>query len=121
MNFPCANTAALNSFLKAQEDGERRAEMVEAETAALMADGEYKHDTAEHVTEALSEAGEADMKYLNSTMPLGAEAIGNAVLNISFGYWRALAKRKADENVTDAWNSCKCHGAGCRSCRADEE
>ena len=89
--------------------------MIRDRTVALMAE-RFPHDTAEAVLEAFSEIGEGDFRYFQKTLPLGAEKIGNALLNISFAYWERQAKAEAERQIAAQWDSCQCHGLGCRHC-----
>lgn len=94
--------------------------MVIDRTAALMIE-KYRHDDAEAILVALSEISDMDQKYMAKAIPLGAEALGNAILNISFGYWSRCAKEEAEREISEQWDSCRCHGVGCGHCRSDDE
>lgn len=89
--------------------------MVIDRTAALMIE-KYRHDDAEAILVALSEISDMDQKYMAKAIPLGAEALGNAILNISFAYWECIAKEEAESDIAEQWDSCQCHGLGCRHC-----
>lgn len=89
--------------------------MVIDRTYALMAE-QFPHDTAEAVLEAFSEMGAEDFSYFQKSLPLGAEKIGNVVLNISFAYWERKAKEEAERQIAEQWDSCQCRGLGCRHC-----
>ena len=99
---------------------ELRAAMVRDRTTALMVE-QFQHDTIEAILEAFSEIGERDFNYFKKTIPMGAERIGNALLNISFSYWEGKAKEEAERQIAAQWDSCRCHGVGCRHCREDDE
>lgn len=92
-----------------------RTAMIIDRTTALMAE-KYRHDDAQAVLEALSEIGETDYQYLAKSLPLGAEKLGNAILNISYAYWERRAKEQAARDIAEQWDSCQCHGLGCRHC-----
>jgi len=121
MYEPCANTAALNAYLRQQDDGDRRAEMIANRTIALMASGSYAHDTGEAIVEAIAECSNAQYQALGKAAREGSAQLGNAVLAISFAYWKGLAESRATDEINDEWDSCTCHGAGCRKCREDDE
>lgn len=117
----CANESALRSYMRQQDDEERRTKMIADRVVDLMATAEYAHDTGDHIQEAISEANQNDCIRLGKTARLGSVNLGNCMLDISFCYWHKLATDKATEEVNDEWNSCRCHGAGCRSCRESDE
>ena len=99
---------------------ELRAARVIERTAALMAE-KFQHDTPQALLEAFSEMGERDYEYFKKSIPLGAEKFGNALLNISFGYWERRAKEEAERQIAAEWDSCQCHGFGCRHCTEHKE
>lgn len=93
-----------------------RTAMIIDRTTALMAE-KYRHDDAQAVLEALSEIGETDYQYLAKSLPLGAERLGNAILNISYAYWERRAREEARAQIAAQWDGCQCHGLGCRHCQ----
>ena len=117
----CANESALRSYMRQQDDDHLREQMIANRVVSLMALGEYCHDTGDAIIEALDESNRAEVEALGKAALEGAQQLGNAVLSISFNYWHLMATDKATEEVDAEWNSCRCHGAGCRQCRERDE
>ena len=42
-----------------------------------------------------------------------------AILARSFLYWHQMATDKATDEIDAEWDSCRCHGAGCKLCNED--
>ena len=116
-----ANESALRTYMRQQDDDQRRAEHIGARTVALMACGGYSHDTGDAIVEAIAECNNAQYQALGKAAREGAQQLGNAVLAISFAYWHKLAGDRAADEINDEWDSCTCHGAGCRKCQEDDE
>jgi len=116
-----ANESALRSYVRQQDDAERRQNMIADRAVDLMTSGEYCHDTGDAIIEALDESSRAEVEALGKAALEGAQQLGNAVLSISFNYWHLMATDKATEEVNSEWDSCRCHGAGCRRCREIDE
>lgn len=116
-----ANESALRSYMRQQDDDHRREQAIANRVVSLMALGEYCHDTGDAIIEALDESSRTDVEALGKAAREGAQQLGNAVLARSFAYWHQMATDKATDEINDEWSSCRCHGAGCRSCRESDE
>ena len=120
METPCAVTADLNRYLHQIDEDERRADLIDDRTAELFA-GEYRHDTFSAIGEAMGEAsGEVADAIEAAAKAADFTALGRAVLTCSASYWEAQARRKATGEINEEWNSCRCHGKGCRLCQDDQ-
>lgn len=115
-----ANEYALKQYLRTFDDDARRKQMIDDRIVDLMA-GEYRHDTGDAIVEAVSECNNKQYQEITEAAKGGAQSLGNAILLISLCYWTKMASDKAEEQVNDEWDSCRCHGQGCRSCRPGEE
>lgn len=116
-----ANEYALRGYMRQQDDAERRQQMIADRAVDLMALGEYGHDTGDAIIEALDESSRAEVEALGKAAIQGAQQLGNAVLSRSFAYWRQMATDKATDEIDAEWDSCRCHGVGCRSCNESDE
>lgn len=116
-----ANESALRNYMRQQDDDERRANAIANRAVALMAFGGYSHDTGAAIVEAIAECNNAQYQALGKAAREGAQQLGNAALAISLAYWNKMATDKATDEVNDEWDSCRCHGAGCKSCRERDE
>lgn len=118
----CANTEALNAYMRKIDDGERRQEAIDEEVERLTEQGgEFYPFSTDHVAEAMSELGANDLDRIaqfcdQTNVAMAGGALYYAIKN----YWLHLAKSKAEEQVEGYWNSCVCHGRGCRLCDEDE-
>lgn len=120
MNTPCAVTADLNRYLHQIDEDERRADLIEDRSAELFRT-EYRHDTFPAISEAMGEAsGETAEAIAKAARMANLEALGRAVLTCSASYWEAQARKQATEEINAEWNSCRCHGKGCRLCQDDK-
>lgn len=114
-----ANESALRSYMREQGAEERRLQMIADRAVDLMTGGEYGHDTGDAIIEALDESNRAEVEALGKAALEGAQQLGNAVLSRSFAYWHQMATDKATDEVNEEWDSCRCHGAGCKLCNED--
>lgn len=114
-----ANESALRTYMRQQDNDERRATMIADRAVDLMALGEYGHDTGDAIQEAIAECSVAQCAELGKAANEGSQKLGSTMLAISFAYWHKLAEDKATDEVDDAWGSCVCHGAGCCRCTDD--
>lgn len=116
-----ANETALRRYMRQQDDDERRQKMIADRAVDLMAMGEYGHDTGDAIIEALDESSHSEVEAIGRAAHEGAAQLGNAILTRSFAYWHKMATDKATEEIDADWDSCRCHGIGCRQCRERDE
>lgn len=116
METPCAVSADLNRYLHKLDEDERRADLIEDRTAELTA-SEYRCDTFPAISEAMGElAGEGAEAITRAAQSNDFGALGRAIYTASAAYWQAQARSKATGEVNAEWDSCRCHGKGCRLC-----
>ena len=116
-----ANESALRDYMRQQDAAELRQRMIAERTIELMAGKEYAHDTGDNIIEALDECNHMQSEVIGLEAKKGAQQLGNAILARSFLYWHQMAMDKATDEVDADWDSCRCHGAGCRSCKERDE
>jgi hypothetical protein len=115
----CANTEALNAYMRQIDNEERKADAIDTRTAELFAD-EYRHDTFAAIVEALDEtAGENADAIEAAAKKADMAALGRAVLQASAAYWESMARKKAADDINDSWCHA-CQGRGCRNCNDDQ-
>lgn len=116
-----ANESALRNYMRKLDSEEWRIKLIEDRVIDLMATSEYAHDNGTAIQEAISEASLKDCEMLGLAARKGALFLGSAMLNISFQYWHKMAEDKATDEVNAEWDSCRCHGAGCKFCQERDE
>lgn len=116
-----ANESALRAYMRQQDAAELRQRMIDERTIELMAGKEYAHDTGDNIIEALDECNHMQSEVIGLEAKKGAQQLGNAILARSFLYWHQMATDKATDEIDAEWDSCRCHGVGCRQCREDDE
>lgn len=116
-----ANESALRGYMRQQDDDERRRNMIANRAVDLMATSAYAHDTGDNIIEALDECNHMQAEAIGLEARKGALHLGNAILARSFLYWHQMATDKATDEIDAEWDSCRCHGVGCRRCMEDEE
>jgi hypothetical protein len=116
-----ANESALRTYMRQQDDDAKRASMIELLTVDLMARSEFAFDTGDAIVEAIAECNNAQYQAIGRAAREGAQQLGNVVLAISFAYWHKMAMDKATDEINSEWDSCKCHGTGCKHCKEDGE
>ena len=114
-----ANESALRGYMRQQDDAEIRQRMIAERTIELMAGKDYAHDTGDNIIEALDECNHMQSEAIGLEAKKGALHLGNAILARSFLYWHQMATDKATDEVNEEWDSCRCHGAGCKLCNED--
>jgi len=127
----CANTVALNRYLRTVDQEERRLTAIEDRAASLLLT-DYSTTKTDNVMEALQEVSEpvADaiaihlghVAHKRCAMEKGShyEMIGRLVAGMIDGYWARHATQEAERQIDDA--SCRnCYDAGCRLCREHDE
>ena len=120
----CAVTEDLNRYLARYDEAEAREDAVEARMEELMEKGqEYYPFSIEHLAEALSEMSRKEFDRLSQflTEPGGLQKAGAVVSVAVETYWEEQARKQAEKDVDGEWDSCRCHGRGCRRCQEDDE
>jgi hypothetical protein len=103
----------LNRHLDtAAERGERIAERA----MLIMHFAEFSHNDIDNLLKALASMNAIDTAYVASAIPNGQEALGNAMLTVSYDYWQTKASAEAERQIAEEWDSCRCHGSGCKNC-----
>ena len=127
----CANTAALNSYMRTVDEEERRLDAIEARAAHYMAT-DCSDSRTDMVLEAMQEADEttadciainmANIANARSEMEksIGYTTIGRLLAAMISGYCGYQAKRIAEDEINNA-DCQKCFDSGCRNCRENEE
>ena len=127
----CANTSALNAYLRTVDEEERRLDAIEARASHYLATDCSDSRTA-MVLEAMHEADETTAEliadYMGSISDTNSEMekmhdyaiIGRLLAAMISGYCAYQAKRIAENDINNA--ACqKCFDAGCKFCRENEE
>ncbi len=114
-------TPALNRYLAKLDEEDAREDAIEARTEELLA-GEYNPMCFSGIAEALGETTGS----IRDAIELAArandlQALIEAVKAASEAYWQQLARSKAEDEINTEWNSCRCHGRGCRRCWEPDE
>jgi len=127
----CANTSALNAYLRTVDEEERRLDAIEARAANYLAT-DCSDSRTDMVLEAIQEADEttADCIAINMANIANARSemeksicytvIGRLLAAMISGYCGYQAKRIAEGEINNA--SChRCFDSGCKFCRENEE
>lgn len=126
----CANTSALNSYMRKIDRDEIRAALIESRTNDLMVT-DYPADTS-MIMEALGESSESLAEAIHKHIGFAESAesfavraqhnelIGWLVVDHIKRYRTDLAKSEA-ERMTDAADCHHCMDVGCKHCAEDEK
>jgi len=127
----CANTAALNTYMRTVDQEERRLNAIEARAAHYLLT-DCSDSRTGMVLESMQEANEATAdciaihighigrKICAVDKARHYEMIGRLLAGMIAGYCAKEAKRIAENEINNA--SCQhCFDSGCRNCREREE
>ena len=127
----CANTAALNAYLRTVDEEERRLDAIESRAAHYLLT-DCSDSRTDMVLEAMQEADEttadciainmANIANASSEMEksIGYTVIGRLLAGMISGYCAYQAKRIAEYQINNA--SChRCFDSGCKFCRENVE
>ena len=129
---PCANESALRSYLRTEDESDRREAAISRHAENLLATCNNPA-IRDNIIEAIGEIELAEngvlMRHLEKAIESfdipdkdnlahHAERVGMLLIDAVTGYWKAYSRREAENDINDT-PAC-CYGQGCKRCDPQE-